>query len=79
MQNLPADLAHPPGSTDKGNDLTQTNQLADVERAHVVGVMRRERGNKARAARALAVDRRTLYRLLEKYHVGTEEIGGSPT
>ena len=79
MQDLPADLAHPPGLADKGNDLTQPHQLADVERAHVVGVMRRERGNKARAARALAVDRRTLYRLLEKYHIGAEEIGGSPT
>jgi DNA-binding NtrC family response regulator len=43
--------------------------LADIERAHIVEVLKRERGNKARTARALGVNRRSLYRLLEKYHI----------
>jgi transcriptional regulator with PAS, ATPase and Fis domain len=43
--------------------------LADIERAHIVEVLRRERGNKARTARALGVNRRSLYRLLEKYRI----------
>jgi DNA-binding NtrC family response regulator len=41
--------------------------LSDMERTHVVEVLRRERGNKARTARALGVSRRSLYRLLDKY------------
>jgi DNA-binding NtrC family response regulator len=45
------------------------DQLADVQRAHIIEVLRRERGNKARTARALGVNRRSLYRLLEKYHI----------
>jgi DNA-binding NtrC family response regulator len=46
-----------------------TDALSDVERAHVLEVLERERGNKARAARALGLNRRSLYRLLEKYGI----------
>jgi DNA-binding NtrC family response regulator len=45
------------------------DDLASIERAHIVAVLKRERGNKARAARALGVNRRSLYRLLEKYEI----------
>lgn len=41
--------------------------LASVERAHIMEVLQREGGNKARTARVLGVNRRSLYRLLEKY------------
>jgi DNA-binding NtrC family response regulator len=43
--------------------------LADIQRAHIVDVLQRERGNKARTARALGLNRRSLYRLLEKYSI----------
>jgi transcriptional regulator with PAS, ATPase and Fis domain len=46
-----------------------TDKLDEIERAHVIEVLERERGNKARAARALGINRRSLYRLLEKYGV----------
>ena len=49
------------------------DDLSSIERAKVVEVLRRERGNKTRAARALGVDRRKLYRLMEKYDVKTSE------
>jgi DNA-binding NtrC family response regulator len=53
--------------------LAMTDDLSEVERAHVIEVLNRERGNKARAARALGLNRRSLYRLLEKYGLhGTE-------
>jgi len=49
------------------------DDLFTIERAKVVEVLRRERGNKTRAARALGIDRRKLYRLMEKFEVQTSE------
>jgi transcriptional regulator with PAS, ATPase and Fis domain len=57
-------------------DATPDN-LATVERAHVVEMLRRHRGNKAHAARALGIDRRGVYRLVEKYEIGPEEWGAA--
>ncbi len=59
-------LEHAPG----------TATLDDVERAHVVEILKRERGNKARAAKMLGVNRRSLYRLIEKHKI--ELTGGNP-
>lgn len=47
--------------------------LSNVQRAHVLEVLRKERGNKARTARALGINRRSLYRLLEKYQIGAAD------
>lgn len=47
--------------------------LANNERSHKIEVFRRARGNKLRAARALGIHRRTLYRLLEKHGIQTTE------
>ncbi|MGI9457161.1 MAG: sigma-54-dependent transcriptional regulator [Aeoliella sp.] len=46
-----------PGGTD----------LAALQKAHVTEVLKAHDGNKVRAARALGVSRRTLYRLVEKH------------
>jgi DNA-binding NtrC family response regulator len=46
------------------------SELLDLEtlsRTHVLETLRKLSGNKARAARALGIGRRSLYRLLEKY------------
>jgi DNA-binding NtrC family response regulator len=48
---------------------TDGNELASIERAHIVEVLTREGGNKARAARALGINRRSLYRLIDKYEI----------
>ncbi|MBI3837529.1 MAG: sigma-54-dependent Fis family transcriptional regulator [Planctomycetia bacterium] len=58
------------------------DQLADIQRAHIMEVLARERGNKARTARALGVNRRSLYRLLDKYDIHlpeTADADGSDT
>ena len=52
---------------------TDTSRLDDIERAHIVEVLEREKGNKARAARALGIHRRKLYRLLERFDLHKPE------
>jgi DNA-binding NtrC family response regulator len=43
--------------------------LREVERRHVVDMLRQHKGNKVHAARALGISRRALYRLITKYHL----------
>ena len=58
---------------------TDGDHLADVQRAHILEVLQREHGNKARTARALGVNRRSLYRLLDKYNIQLNETAGVPS
>jgi transcriptional regulator with PAS, ATPase and Fis domain len=48
-------------------DPQDPRHLREVERAHVAQVLHQEKGNKVRAAKALGISRRALYRLIEKY------------
>lgn len=50
-----------------------SEKLEDLERAHVLQVLHSHDGNKARAARALGIHRRKLYRLLERFDIRPEE------
>ncbi|MFN7681959.1 MAG: sigma-54-dependent transcriptional regulator [Planctomyces sp.] len=43
------------------------SRLEDLEKAHIVEILRQQNGNKARAARVLGIHRRKLYRLLERH------------
>jgi DNA-binding NtrC family response regulator len=63
---VPREPPTPPAMAPAANK----NCLADLERQHIQQVLGREGGNKARAARALGISRRRLYRLLEKYDLG---------
>jgi DNA-binding NtrC family response regulator len=53
------------------------DDLASIQRQKVVEVLERESSNKARAARALGISRRKLYRLLEKYGLSAASETGS--
>jgi DNA-binding NtrC family response regulator len=46
---------------------TSADDLASLEREHVLAVLARSGGNKALAARNLGVNRRSLYRMLERF------------
>jgi DNA-binding NtrC family response regulator len=61
-----ADIAAPASGGDP-------RHLRDVERRHVVDVLRQEKGNKVQASRALGISRRALYRLLEKHRISDAE------
>ncbi len=72
LADLPREVAGASGqvvSRPMAAVVTDGDHLSEIQRAHIIEILRRERGNKARAARALGINRRSLYRLLEKYHI----------
>ena len=74
IADLPREVAQatPPGGIRAENEDDFGDELASIQRAKVLEVLDRERGNKSRAAKALGINRRTLYRLLEKYGLAEE-------
>jgi two-component system, NtrC family, response regulator HydG len=65
--DLPDSLRNPPRSASG----SATRRLADIERDHIVGTLRTVGGNKAAAARALGLNRKTLYRKLVQHRIAT--------
>ncbi|GAB4136597.1 MAG: sigma-54 dependent transcriptional regulator [Planctomycetaceae bacterium] len=45
------------------------NELAEIERAHILKILSQHGGNKSQAARALGIHRRKLYRLMERLQI----------
>lgn len=67
---VPEGNGHAASATTPGSEgSAETLKLDEIEKAHVLDVLARENGNKARAARALGIHRRKLYRLLERFDV----------
>jgi DNA-binding NtrC family response regulator len=78
LKDLPREVVTPksdPGSNGHSN-MGDIDDLAAIQRSKVVEVLLRERGNKSKAAKALGIDRRKLYRLLEKYSIADAEYSG---
>jgi len=74
VQDLPREVFARNSTPQSDSPLLTTDDLATIQRSKVVEVLRRESGNKSKAARALGVDRRKLYRLLEKYSISDAEL-----
>jgi len=71
------DLPHEidrPSATDLHGEKIVGDNLATIQRAHIIELLQRENGNKASTARALGINRRSLYRLIEKYGIGAHEM-----
>jgi DNA-binding NtrC family response regulator len=66
VDDLPESLKASNGS---GAPALGCSRLADVEREHIVRTIRRLAGNKAAAARALGLNRKTLYRKLIQHRI----------
>ncbi len=69
--DLPQEVLHQGPSVSESP--TTSDELASIQRAHIVEMLKREQGNKARTARALGINRRSLYRLIEKYEILPQE------
>ena len=74
LQDLPREVVSSTTASDSSSPLEMSDDLASIQRCKVVEVLRRESGNKSKAARALGIDRRKLYRLLEKYSITETEM-----
>lgn len=80
IDDLPNEIVKPqmPGDTPAtrpaAQQSVQSQKLEDLERAHVVNILRQSQGNKTQAARVLGIHRRKLYRLIERFNIDPDEI-----
>jgi DNA-binding NtrC family response regulator len=75
LVDFPLEVTQAPVATP--NAARGTDNLSSLERSKVVDVLQKESGNKSRAAKVLGIDRRRLYRLMEKYAIQTAEVTGN--
>jgi DNA-binding NtrC family response regulator len=73
IEDLPPDVTESRSNNGRSPTELVGDDLAGIERAHVIEVFNREHGNKSRTARALGINRRSLYRLLDKYNIAGPE------
>ena len=77
VENLPPEIVN--SAETRPRSMANDVDLDTLTREHVLETFRRHTGNKAQTARALGIGRRTLYRLLEKYHIAETEPEGELT
>ena len=70
LANLPPEIIRGAKNADAPPPGTKCD-LDTLTKLHIEETYARQKGNKARTARALGIGRRTLYRLLEKYDIAT--------
>ncbi len=69
IDGLPREIREAP--LEGREDEQDSDELSTLEKSKVLEILRRENGNKTRAARTLGIERRKLYRLIEKYGIDT--------
>jgi two-component system, NtrC family, response regulator AtoC len=75
--DLPAAIRQVPSLVEHKSDVPDTAEsvyltLEEVEKRHLVRVLRETKGNKVKAAKILGIDRRTLYRMAERFGLDLE-------
>jgi DNA-binding NtrC family response regulator len=84
LKDLPKEVILGGTSSGKGAEtapattVDTTDDLHLFQKQKVLAVLEREAFNKAKAARALGISRRKLYRLLEKYGLADSGIAAPP-
>jgi DNA-binding NtrC family response regulator len=78
LRDLPHEVTDATLTRQSHLSLDEVDNLATIQRAKIVEVLRRVGGNKTHAARSLGIERRKLYRLLEKFQIQDAEICQAP-
>ena len=70
--DLPAAIRQASNPTDQKPEIPETAEsvyltLEEVEKRHLMRVLKETKGNKVKAAKILGIDRRTLYRMAERF------------
>jgi DNA-binding NtrC family response regulator len=72
MADRSKNLRHLPGAIPAIERIGLDISLAEIEREHIIGVLRRSQGNKSIASQVLGIDRSTLYNKIMRYQIGLE-------
>jgi two-component system, NtrC family, response regulator AtoC len=70
--DLPEAIRQAPNPADQKPDIPEAAEsvyltLEEVEKRHLIRVLKETKGNKVKAAKILGIDRRTLYRMAERF------------
>ena len=77
VEDLPARIregghGHPAAAASAAGGPVEMVSLRDVEKRHILQVLRALGGNKTRAAEVLGISRRTLIRVAQRFGLGAE-------
>jgi DNA-binding NtrC family response regulator len=76
--DLPPEILSPTTASAPSPVASAREVTAHIQPTHVLEALRTYRGNKARAANALGINRRSMYRLLEKFGIQSPDSADEP-
>lgn len=69
VDDLPAEIVADLESSHNSASDSDSEDLAQLEKKHIIDILEQKKGNKAQAAKVLGIHRRKLYRLIERYGI----------
>lgn len=69
VEDLPDNIRNAGRGPTQNDILSEDVTIKELEKSYISKILKKTRGHKIRAARILGIDRRTLYRKLEKYNI----------
>ena len=76
LKSFPTDTVAPGPSVSHDQPFSDLPTLDEIERRYLLHVLDAAGGNRTRAAEIMGSDRRTLYRMAERFGVDLKEEGG---